>query len=81
MGKREYREEVRRMNNRCNRNNETRQRAIMETLFSNAGKVLFGVASVELKIHEGRCVAVTYSTTENTRQREAGEQLNVQTPI
>ncbi|MDR3130695.1 MAG: hypothetical protein LBU18_04040 [Treponema sp.] len=46
---------------------ETRQRDIIETLFANADRVLFEVASVELKIHEGRCVAITYSTTENTR--------------
>jgi hypothetical protein len=60
---------------------ETRQKEIIETLFSNAGRVLFGTVSVELKIHEGRCVAVTYSTTENTRQKEMGGQLNVSTPI
>jgi hypothetical protein len=60
---------------------EMKQKEIIETLFSNAGKVLFGMASVELKMHEGRCVAVTYSTTENTRQKESGGQLNVQTPI
>jgi hypothetical protein len=47
-----------------------RQKEIIESLFTNAGRVLFGSASVELKIHEGRCVAVTYSTTENTRQKE-----------
>jgi hypothetical protein len=64
-----------------NRHNETRQKEITETLFSNAGRVHFGTASVELKIHEGRCVAITYSTTENTRQREAGEQVNVKRPI
>jgi hypothetical protein len=50
--------------------NDKRQREIIETLFSNAGQVLFGLASVELKIHEGRCVAVTYSTTENIKQKE-----------
>jgi hypothetical protein len=60
---------------------EIKQKEIVETLFSNAGRVLFGLVSVELKIHEGRCVAVTYSTTENTRQKEIGEQLNVHTPI
>jgi hypothetical protein len=65
------------MNNLCK---ETRQKEIMETLFSNAGRVRFGVVSLELKIHEGRCVAVTYSTTESTRKKETGE-LNVQTPI
>jgi hypothetical protein len=58
---------------------EIRQKEIVETLFTNAGRVLFGTASVELKMHEGRCVAITYSTTENTRQKETGEQLNVPT--
>jgi hypothetical protein len=60
---------------------EIRQKEIIETLFTNASRVLFGMASVELKMHEGRCVAVTYSTTENTRQKETGEQSNVHTPI
>jgi hypothetical protein len=63
------------------KHNEVKQKEIIETLFENAGKILFGVASVEIKIHEGRYVAITYSTTENTRQRETGGQLNVQTPI
>lgn len=52
--------------------NGKRQKEIIETLFSNAGRVLFGLASVELKIHEGRLAAVTFSATENTRQKEAG---------
>jgi hypothetical protein len=47
-----------------------RQKEIVESLFGNAGRVLFGTASVELKIHEGRLVAVTYSTTENIRRKE-----------
>jgi hypothetical protein len=58
-----------------------RQKEIIETLFANANKILFGTVSVELKIHEGRYVAITYSTTENTRQKETGERLNVQAPI
>jgi hypothetical protein len=56
--------------------NLNRQKEIMETLFSNAQRVLFGLVSVELKIHEGRLVAVTYSTTENTRQKESGGDKN-----
>ena len=47
-----------------------KQIEITETLFKNAKAIVFGTASVELKIHEGRCVAVTYSTTENTMQRD-----------
>jgi hypothetical protein len=57
------------------------QRDIVETLFSNAGRVLFGTASVELRIHEGRRVAITYSTTENARQKETGGRLIVQDTI
>jgi hypothetical protein len=53
--------------------NDKRQKEIVEILFANAGRVLFGEASVELKIHEGRCAAVTYSVKENTRQRGTGE--------
>jgi hypothetical protein len=49
--------------------NDKRQKDILETLFSNADRILFGLASVELKIHEGRLVAVTFSTTENIRQK------------
>jgi hypothetical protein len=56
--------------------NSNRQKEITETLFSNAQRILFGLVSVELKIHEGRIVAVTYSTTENTRQKEQGCGMN-----
>jgi len=57
--------------------NDKRQREIVEMLFSNANRVLFGLASVELKIHEGRLVSVSYSTTENTRQKEAGSNAHL----
>jgi hypothetical protein len=58
-----------------------RQNEIVEILFKNADGIFFGTASVELKLHEGRCVAITYSTTENTRQKETGARLNAQAPI
>jgi hypothetical protein len=50
-----------------------KQEEIAETLFNNAVNLSFGTASVELKIHAGRCVGVTYTTSENTRQKENGE--------
>jgi hypothetical protein len=40
---------------------------ITETLFTNASKVIFGIVSVELKIYEGKYVAITYSTTEHVK--------------
>jgi hypothetical protein len=43
------------------------QKNITETLFTNASKVIFGIVSVELKIREGKCVAITYSTTEHVK--------------
>ena len=47
-----------------------RQHEITETLFKNAEKIPFGTASVELKIHAGKCVGITYTTSENIRQKE-----------
>jgi hypothetical protein len=58
------------------RMNNKRQNEIIETLFDNAGRICFGQVSVELKIHEGRLVAVTYSSTENSRQKEKGDGIN-----
>jgi hypothetical protein len=56
--------------------NNQRQKEIIETLFANAKQIVFGLVSVELKIHEGRLVAITYSSTENTRQKEKGDGIN-----
>jgi hypothetical protein len=50
-----------------------KQEEIAETLFKNVASLSFGTASVELKIHAGRCVGVTYTTSENTRQKENGD--------
>jgi hypothetical protein len=49
-----------------------RQQEIAETFFKNAAQLSFGSASVELKIHAGKCVGVTYTTSENIRQKEDG---------
>jgi hypothetical protein len=49
-----------------------RQQEIVEALFKNASGLSFGTASVELKIHAGKCVGVTYTTSENIRQKEDG---------
>jgi hypothetical protein len=50
-----------------------KQKEIAETLFRNAGSLSFGMVSVELKIHAGKCVNVTYTTSENIRQKEDGD--------
>jgi hypothetical protein len=51
---------------------KTRQKAIniAERLCENATKIRYGSVSAVLKIHDGRVVDVTHSTTENTREQE-----------
>lgn len=50
-----------------------KQKEVMETLFRNAEKLSFGSASVELKIHAGKCVNIIYTTSENIREKENGK--------
>ena len=51
----------------------TMQEKITETLFKNAGEISFGSVSVELKIHTGKCVGVTYTTYKSIRETEKGD--------
>ena len=44
--------------------------SIAERLCENAAKIRYGLVSATLKIHDGRVVDVTHSTTENTREQE-----------
>jgi hypothetical protein len=43
---------------------------IAERICENASKIRYGSVSATLKIHDGRVVDVTHSTTENTREQE-----------
>jgi hypothetical protein len=43
---------------------------IAERLCENAEKIRYGSVSATLKIHNGRVVDVTHSTTESTREQE-----------
>lgn len=45
---------------------------ITDRLFENIAKVKFGSVSVTLRVHSGRIVDVTYSTTES--MKETGSQ-------
>jgi hypothetical protein len=47
-----------------------KQEEIAETLFRKAASLSFGMTSVELKVHAGKCVGVIYTTSENIRQKE-----------
>lgn len=51
--------------------NQARQNVenIAERLCENAARIRYGLVSAELKVHNGRVVDITYSTTENTREK------------
>jgi hypothetical protein len=51
-----------------------KQKEIAETFFKNAKNISFGTVAVELKIHEGRCVGVTYTISEKSRKKENGDE-------
>ncbi len=44
--------------------------AITDRLAESTSRIRYGSVTAELKIHDGRIVAVTYSVTENTREVE-----------
>lgn len=43
---------------------------IAERICENASKIRYGSVNVTLKIHDGRVIDVTHSTTESTREKE-----------
>ena len=48
--------------------NQSKAEAIVTRLLTNAAEVRYGTVSVSAKLHDGRVVAVSYSTTEQTRE-------------
>jgi hypothetical protein len=51
--------------------NQSKAEAIVARLLNNATGLRYGSVSVSAKLHDGRVVEVSYSTMENTREREA----------
>ncbi|MDR1933043.1 MAG: YezD family protein [Spirochaetales bacterium] len=49
---------------------DDRLAAIVARLTENAAGLRYGTTSVTLKIHDGRITDITFSTTENIRERE-----------
>ena len=50
--------------------NRSKAEAIVIRLLTNAAELRYGSVSVSAKVHDGRIVEVTYSTTESTREQE-----------
>jgi hypothetical protein len=56
--------------------NQTKAQKIVAHLMSSAADVRYGYVSVTVKKHDGRVVVVSYSTTEQTREREQQEAVH-----
>jgi len=52
---------------------QSKAEAIVARLLSNAAGLKFGSVSASVKIHSGRVVDVTYTTTESMRETETAE--------
>jgi len=60
--------------------NQSKAEAIVARLLVNAAGLKFGAVSVTAKIHNGRIMDITYSTTENMREPETKEAGPTGTP-
>ena len=49
--------------------NKTKTEGIVAQLMTNAAGLKFGTVSVTAKLHDGRVVSVSYTTTEQTREQ------------
>ena len=50
---------------------QNKAEAIVARLMTNANGLRYGSVTVSAKLHDGRVVEVSYTTTESTREREA----------
>jgi len=50
--------------------NQSKAEAIVAQLLTNAAGLKYGTVSVSAKMHDGRVVEVSYTKTEQTRERE-----------
>ena len=51
--------------------NQSRAEAVTARLLANAAGVRYGSVSVTAKLHDGRVVSVSYTTTEQTKEDAA----------
>ena len=50
--------------------NQSKAEAIVAQLLTNAAGLRYGTVSVSAKLHDGRVVEVSYTKTEQTREKE-----------
>jgi hypothetical protein len=51
--------------------NQSKAEAMVTQLLTNAAGLRYGSVSVTAKLHDGRVVSVSYTKTEQTRERES----------
>ena len=56
--------------------NQSKAEAIVAQLLTNAAELKYGTVSVTAKLHEGRVVEVSYTKTEQTREKEPRQDNN-----
>ena len=49
--------------------NQSKAEGMVAQLLTNAAGLLYGTVAVSAKLHEGRVVSVSYTTTEQTREQ------------
>ena len=52
---------------------KSKAEAIVAQLLTNAAELRYGTVSVSAKLHDGRIVEVSYTKTEQTREKEPKE--------
>jgi hypothetical protein len=50
--------------------NQSKAEAMVTQLLTNAAGLRYGSVSVTAKLHDGRVVSVSYTTTEQTKEQE-----------
>ena len=50
--------------------NKSKTEMMVARLMANAAGLRYGLASVTVKLHDGRVVEVSYTTTEKTNEKE-----------
>jgi len=55
---------------------QSKAEAIVAQLLTNAAELKYGTVSVTAKLHEGRVVEVSYTKTEQTREKEPRQDNN-----
>ena len=56
--------------------NQSKAEKIVAQLLTNAASLRFGCVAVSVKLHDGRVVSVSYTTTEQTVEQEPKKDKN-----